>query len=135
MWRFILIGILFGLALAQGEVVSWYRIAEMFQFDSFHMYGVIGSAVVLGALFLQLAKAKNWTSITGQPFDIFRYEGHWKRYLLGGTLFGMGWAITGACPGPMFILVGAGIWPIFIAIIGGILGTLVYAVVRKHLPH
>jgi len=135
MWRFILIGILFGLALAQGEVVSWYRIAEMFQFDSFHMYGVIGSAVVLGALFLQLAKAKNWTAVTGQPLDIFHYQGNWKRYLLGGTFFGIGWAITGACPGPMFILVGAGVWPIFIAIIGGILGTLVYAAVRKHLPH
>lgn len=135
MWRFVLIGMVFGVALTQGEVVSWYRITEMFQFDSFHMYGVIGSAVVVGALFLQIAKAKNWQSAAGKPFDIFRYEGNWKRYLIGGTIFGMGWAMTGACPGPMFILAGAGVWPILVAILGGILGTLVYAVVRKHLPH
>jgi uncharacterized membrane protein YedE/YeeE len=135
MWRFILIGMLFGVALTQGEVVSWYRITEMFQFDSFHMYGVIGSAVVLGALFLRIAKVRNWHSAAGKPFDVFRYEGNWKRYLFGGTIFGMGWAITGACPGPMFILAGAGVWPILIAIVGGILGTLAYAVVRKHLPH
>lgn len=135
MWRFVLIGMVFGVALTQGEVVSWYRITEMFQFDSFHMYGVIGSAVVVGALFLQIAKAKNWQSAAGKPFDIFRYDGNWKRYLLGGTIFGMGWAITGACPGPMFILAGAGVWPILVAILGGILGTLVYAAVRKHLPH
>ena len=135
MWRFVLIGMVFGVALTQGEVVSWYRITEMFQFDSFHMYGVIGSAVVVGALFLQIAKAKNWQSAAGKPFDIFRYDGNWKRYLIGGTIFGMGWAMTGACPGPMFILAGAGVWPILVAILGGILGTLVYAAVRKHLPH
>ncbi len=125
----------FGVALTQGEVVSWYRITEMFQFDSFHMYGVIGSAVVVGALFLQIAKVKNWHSAAGKPFDVFRYEGNWKRYLIGGTIFGMGWAVTGACPGPMFILAGAGVWPILVAILGGILGTLAYAAVRKHLPH
>ena len=135
MWRFLLIGVLFGVALTQGEVVSWYRIAEMFQFDSFHMYGVIGSAVVLGAVFLRIAQARNWQSIAGKPFDVFRYQGNWKRYLLGGTIFGAGWAMTGACPGPMFILAGAGIWPILVAILGGILGTLAYAAVRKHLPH
>jgi len=135
MWRFILIGMVFGVALTQGEVVSWYRITEMFQFDSFHMYGVIGSAVVVGALFLQIAKVKNWHSVAGKPFDVFRYEGNWKRYLIGGTIFGMGWAVTGACPGPMFILAGAGVWPILVAILGGILGTLAYAAVRKHLPH
>lgn len=135
MWRFLLIGVLFGVALTQGEVVSWYRIAEMFQFDSFHMYGVIGSAVVLGAVFLRIAQSRNWQSIAGKPFDVFRYQGNWKRYLLGGTIFGAGWAMTGACPGPMFILAGAGIWPILVAILGGILGTLAYAAVRKHLPH
>lgn len=125
----------FGLALTQGEVVSWYRITEMFQFDSFHMYGVIGSAVVLGAIFLRIAQVRNWHSAAGRPFDVFRYEGNWLRYLVGGSIFGMGWAITGACPGPMFILAGAGVWPVVIAIIGGVLGTLAYAFVRKHLPH
>lgn len=94
MWRFLLIGMVFGLALTQGEVVSWYRITEMFQFDSFHMYGVIGSAVVIGALFLRIAQVRNWHSIAGKPFDVFRYEGNWKRYLIGGSIFGMGWAIT-----------------------------------------
>lgn len=135
MWRFLLIGMAFGLALTQGEVVSWYRITEMFQFDSFHMYGVIGSAVVLGAIFLRIAQVRNWHSAAGRPFDVFRYEGNWLRYLVGGSIFGMGWAITGACPGPMFILAGAGVWPVVIAIIGGVLGTLAYAFVRKHLPH
>lgn len=135
MWRFILIGILFGVALAQGEIISWYRIAEMFQFQSFHMYGVIGSAVILGAIFLQLAKKLGWQSVEGQPFDIFEYPRGWKRYLIGGTLFGMGWAITGGCPGPLFILVGAGYTPVLVAILGGMLGTILYGVVRKHLPH
>lgn len=135
MWRFILIGILFGVALTQGEIISWYRIAEMFQFQSFHMYGVIGSAVILGAIFLQLAKKLGWQSIEGQPFDIFEYPRGWKRYLIGGTLFGMGWAITGGCPGPLFILVGAGYTPVLVAILGGMLGTILYGVVRKHLPH
>jgi uncharacterized membrane protein YedE/YeeE len=135
MWRFILIGVLFGVALTQGEVVSWYRITEMFQFDSFHMYGVIGSAVAVGAIFLQIAKARNWKATSGASLDIFKYEGNWFRYLMGGTIFGIGWAMTGACPGPMFILAGAGIWPILVAVIGGILGTLAYAAIRKHLPH
>ncbi|MGB1074995.1 MAG: YeeE/YedE family protein [Flavobacteriales bacterium] len=135
MWRFILIGILFGVALTQGEIISWYRIAEMFQFQSFHMYGVIGSAVILGAIFLQLAKKLGWQSVEGRPFDIFEYPRGWKRYLIGGTLFGMGWAITGGCPGPLFILVGAGYTPVLVAILGGMLGTILYGVVRKHLPH
>ena len=135
MWRFILIGLLFGVALTQGEVISWYRIVEMFQFRSFHMYGIIGSAVALGALFLQLAKRLNWKSTHGAAFDIFKFQGNWKRYFFGGSIFGIGWAMTGGCPGPMFIMVGAGLWPILIAIVGGVLGTLAYAAVRKHLPH
>lgn len=135
MWRFILIGMLFGIALAQGEIISWYRIYEMFNFESFHMYGVIGSAVVLGAIFIKIAQIKGWQTVEGKPFDIFRYPMGWKRYLLGGTIFGMGWAITGACPGPMFILVGAGYLPVLVAILGGMLGTILYALIRKHLPH
>jgi uncharacterized membrane protein YedE/YeeE len=135
MLRFVLIGILFGIALTQGEIVSWYRIAEMFQFQSFHMYGVIGSAVVLGAIFIQLAKRFGWHSSDGKPFDIFKYPMGWKRYLLGGTIFGMGWAMTGGCPGPLFILLGAGYTPVLVAIVGGLFGTILYALVRKHLPH
>lgn len=135
MLRFVLIGILFGIALTQGEIISWYRIAEMFQFQSFHMYGVIGSAVVLGAIFLQLAKRLGWHSSEGKPFDIFKYPMGWKRYLLGGTIFGMGWALTGGCPGPLFILLGAGYTPVLVAIAGGLIGTILYALVRKHLPH
>ena len=135
MFRFVLIGILFGIALTQGEIVSWYRIAEMFQFQSFHMYGVIGSAVVLGAIFIQLAKRLGWQAIDGQPFDIFKYPMGWKRYLIGGTIFGIGWAMTGGCPGPLFILVGAGYTPVLVAILGGLPGTILYALVRKHLPH
>jgi hypothetical protein len=135
MWIFLILGILFGLTLTQAEIVSWYRIAEMFQFDSFHMYGVIGSAVVLGVVFLQIARVMGWKSVEGQPFAIYRYPMGWKRFLFGGAIFGMGWAITGACPGPLFILVGAGYTPVLIALLGAILGTFVYGLIRDRLPH
>jgi uncharacterized membrane protein YedE/YeeE len=135
MWIFLILGILFGLTLTQAEIVSWYRIAEMFQFDSFHMYGVIGSAVVLGVVFLQIARVMGWKSVEGQPFAIYRYPMGWKRFLFGGAVFGMGWAITGACPGPLFILVGAGYTPVLIALLGAVLGTFVYGLIRHRLPH
>ena len=108
----------------------------MFRFESFHMYGVIGSAVVLGAVFHVLVRRLGWTASEGRPLDIFRYEPkQWKSYLLGGTVFGMGWAVTGACPGPLFITLGAGYLPILVAIAGALLGTLLYGIVRRNLPH
>lgn len=136
MLRIFLLGLLFGITLTMGEVISWFRIYEMFRFESFHMYGVIGSAVVLGAAFHLLARRMGWTAAEGRPLDIFWYEPkHWKSYLLGGTVFGMGWAVTGACPGPLFITLGAGYLPILVAIVGALLGTLLYGIVRGNLPH
>jgi len=136
MVRIFLLGILFGIALTMGEVISWFRIQEMFRFDSFHMYGIIGSAVLLGAAFHLMAKRRGWLAKGGQPLDIYRYStDRWKSYLFGGTVFGMGWAVTGACPGPLFIAFGAGFWPISLAILGALLGTLLYGILRSNLPH
>jgi uncharacterized membrane protein YedE/YeeE len=135
MYRIFILGLVFGITLTMGEVISWFRIQEMFRFESFHMYGVIGGAVVLGALFNLTAKWAGWKATNGEDLDIYRYEFVWKRYLLGGTLFGMGWAVTGACPGPLFITLGAGYLPVLLAIIGALIGTLLYGVLMRHLPH
>lgn len=136
MLRIFLLGLLFGITLTMGEVISWFRIYEMFRFESFHMHGVIGSAVMLGAAFHLLARGRGWKAEGGWALDVFRYDGKlWKSYLLGGTVFGMGWAVTGACPGPLFITLGAGYLPVIVAIIGALLGTLLYGIVRRHLPH
>ena len=135
MVRFFLLGLLFGITLTMGEVISWFRIQEMFRFDAFHMYGVIGSAMGCGILFHWLVKKRTWKTQYGQELDVFQYPPGWKSYLFGGTVFGMGWAITGACPGPLFITLGAGYSPILVAIVGALLGTLLFGVVRKKLPH
>ncbi|WP_306643804.1 YeeE/YedE family protein [Sanyastnella coralliicola] len=135
MIRFLLLGIFFGIILTKGQIVSWYRIYEMFQFDNFHMYGVIGSAVVLGAIFVAISKKRNAKAMNGEPFQLITYPKGWKRYLIGGTIFGLGWAMTGACPGPLFILIGNGYMTVFLAIAGAILGTMVYAMLRGKLPH
>jgi uncharacterized protein len=134
MIRFFILGIVFGLALTMGEVISWFRIQEMFQFQSFHMYGIIGSAVVLGAVFHRLAARFGWKSIAGQTLDVFHYAKGWKNYLFGGAVFGLGWSVTGACPGPLFIGLGAGFLPIGIALFGALLGTLIYGLVADKLP-
>ena len=133
--KFLISGILFGIILAKAEIISWYRIYEMFQFDSFHMYGVIGSAVVLGAIAIQWIKRTNMKSIDGQAIQIQPKPKNYKANLIGGTLFGLGWALSGACPGPMYILVGYGYFPILIVILGALLGTLSYGLVRDKLPH
>ena len=130
-----ILGIIFGITLTMGEVISWFRIQEMFHFDAFHMYGVIGASVVLGIIFNLVAAKAEWKAKGGQPLDIYRYEFGWKRYLFGGTVFGMGWAVTGACPGPLFITLGAGYLPILIAIAGALIGTVLYGVMMRKLPH
>lgn len=133
--KFLLLGIFFGITLAKAEVVSWYRIYEMFMFKSFHMYGIIGSAVVLGALFVFLSKSYNWKASDGQPMVFMPKKMSIPRYLIGGTIFGLGWALAGACPGPMYILVGGGYSVILIVIASAILGTFVYGALRDKLPH
>lgn len=129
-----ILGVLFGITLTMGEIISWFRIQEMFLFDSFHMYGVIGAAMGLGILFNLLARKFDWKTRNRRPFDIYQYEAGWKRHLFGGAVFGMGWSITGACPGPLFISFGAGYVPVLIAIVGALLGTFIYGLVMRKLP-
>ena len=133
--KYLGLGILFGIVLSKAEVVSWYRIFEMFHFDSFHMYGVIGSAVVVGVLIIQLIKRSRMKSMYGDPINLPPKKVSFIRYFVGGTSFGLGWALTGACPGPMFILLGQGLMVMGIVILSAILGTFVYGLMREWLPH
>jgi len=133
--RYLLIGILFGVTLTKAEIISWYRIYEMFRFQSFHMYGVIGSAVFIGLIVIQIIKRRRMVDVGGQPIEIPEKHFSVPRYLIGGTLFGLGWALTGACPGPLFILLGNGITVIIVTIVSALLGTYVYGLLRHKLPH
>ena len=133
--KYLFVGILFGITLAKAEIISWFRIYEMFRFDAFHMYGVIGSAVILGVIIVQLIKRSQSKDINGDEIIIPPKNKSVIRYLVGGIFFGLGWALVGACPGPMFILLGYGYMSILIVIGGAILGTFVYGIMRKHLPH
>jgi uncharacterized membrane protein YedE/YeeE len=132
---FFLVGIFFGIVLSKAEVVSWYRIQEMFRFQSFHMYGIIGSAVALGVVIVQLIKRRRMQAVTGEEIIIPPKAKSVPRYLLGGTFFGAGWALTGACPGPLFILVGNGLTVMLVAILSAMAGTLAYGLLRDRLPH
>ena len=133
--KFLALGIIFGIILSKAEIISWYRIYEMFRFESFHMYGIIGSAAILGALSIQIIKKLNIKSTLGEKIEIKDKNRSIPRYLIGGTLFGLGWAMTGACPGPMFVLFGYGFLSIGIVIISSLIGTFLYGVVKHKLPH
>ena len=133
--KFLLTGILFGIVMTKSEAVSWFRIQEMFRFESFHMYGIIGTAVVLGAIMVAIIKKRSGKTIAGDTIQFADKDKSVARYLLGGTFFGLGWAMTGACPGPLFTLLGHGIWTILIVIISAVLGTYVYGVLKPRLPH
>lgn len=132
---YLIVGIFFGIVMFKSEAASWFRIYEMFQFDAFHMYGIIGSALALGVLFTQWVKRGNKKSFFGEEIKIADKEKSFKRYAFGGTLFGLGWALAGACPGPMYTLLGAGFLPIIVVIIGALLGTFIYGVLKNKLPH
>ncbi|GIM56496.1 YeeE/YedE family protein [Capnocytophaga canimorsus] len=132
---YILLGIAFGIVMYKSETASWFRIYEMFHFQSFHMYGFIGGALVVGALGIQWIKRSQKKDIDGKTIVIPPKEKSVMRYLIGGILFGLGWALVGACPGPLFVLFGAGVWSILIAIIGALLGTYLYGVFKNKLPH
>ncbi|MFN3138073.1 MAG: DUF6691 family protein [Allomuricauda sp.] len=132
---YILLGTFLGIVLYKSEAASWFRIYEMFQFDSFHMYGIIGSALAVGVVLVFWIKKSKIKSFSGEIIQIPDKEKSFAQYILGGTLFGLGWALAGACPGPIYILVGAGYWPIIIVLVGAILGAFVYGLVRARLPH
>ena len=133
--KFLLVGIFFGIVLVKSEAVSWYRIYEMFKFESFHMYGIIGSAVVTGILLLQIAKVLKLKNIEGTQVNVPKKDMGLTRYIVGGSIFGLGWALSGACPGPMYILVGTGVFSMLIVIAAAIFGTYIYGVLKDKLPH
>ncbi len=137
---YLLIGMYLGVIFVQSEVVSWFRIQEMFRFQSFHMYGIIGMAVAVGAISVQIIKRMGITSATGEPIKLSpkqwgdsRIPG--ARYWIGGTLFGIGWALLGACPGPIFALLGGGVSVLVMALLGALAGTWAYSAMRSKLPH
>jgi len=132
---YLVIGIFFGIVMYKSEAASWFRIYEMFRFDSFHMYGIMGSALLVGILSVQLIKRRKWRSFYGETIQLQPKERSFARYLYGGVVFGLGWALAGACPGPMFTLLGAGYWSILVVIASAVLGTFVYGLVRDRLPH
>ena len=132
---YLCVGILFGITMFKSEAASWFRIYEMFKFQSFHMYGIIGSALVNGIIVVQLIKRFKIKSFYGNKIQFNPKANSFSRYLIGGVIFGLGWALAGACPGPMFTLVGVGYVPILIVIAASIIGTFLYGVLRDKLPH
>lgn len=132
---YLVIGTFFGILMYKSEAASWFRIFEMFEFGAFHMYGIIGTALILGILGVQLIKRFNIKAIGGQEMQLKSKNKSIARYAIGGVLFGLGWALAGACPGPMYVLAGAGYVSIFVVIFGALLGTFVYGLLKHKLPH
>jgi uncharacterized membrane protein YedE/YeeE len=132
--KYLVAGILFGIILVKSEVISWFRIQEMFRLQSFQMYGVIGSAVVTGIISIQVIKRFRIKTIDGERLEFSQKNFH-KGQVYGGILFGFGWAITGACPGPLFAQIGTGVTVTIITLISAIAGTWVYGLTREKLPH
>lgn len=132
--KYMVVGIAFGIVFVKAEIISWFRIQEMFRFQSFHMYGVIGSAVVVGAISVWLIKRFNIKTIDGEVIR-FKNRSFNKGQIYGSLLFGFGWAITGACPGPLFAQIGAGTTVVIITLLSAIFGTWLYGAIREKLPH
>lgn len=134
-FKFILVGLVFGIIMAKSEAISWYRIQEMFRFQAFHMYGIIGTAVVLGTISVYLIKKFKLKDTQGNLITFQDKIKGWPRYIIGGSIFGLGWALTGACPGPMFVNIGYGYWTMIVVVIGALAGTYLYGVIKDRLPH
>ena len=132
--KYLIVGILFGIIFVKGEIISWFRIQEMFRFQSFHMYGVIGSAIVVGALSIFLIKKYDIKTLNGEKIKITSKEYN-KGVIFGGLIFGMGWALTGACPGPLYAQIGSGFAAITITLLSATFGTWVYGLMKDSLPH
>ena len=132
--KYLLVGIAFGIVFVKGEIISWFRIQEMFRLQSFHMYGVIGSAVITGLISLQLIKRFKLKSIYGEPI-VLTDKKFDKGQVYGGLLFGLGWAVTGACPGPLFAQIGTGLLVVIVTLMSAIAGTWFYGLWKEKLPH
>lgn len=133
-FKFLVLGTIFGIILVKAEVISWFRIQEMFRFQSFHMYGIIGSAIFTGMISILLIKKYNIKTINGEEIKIAPKEFS-KGNIFGGVMFGLGWAMTGACPGPLYALIGSGYPIIIIVLLSAVLGTYVYGCIKDKLPH
>jgi len=131
---YFVVGLLFGFVLVKAEIVSWFRIQEMFRFQSFHMYGIMGSAWGVAMISVVLMKRFRLKTLVGQPIRIEPKNFNWG-YIYGGVIFGFGWAMTGACPGPLYALIGSGILVFVVVLFSAILGTLVYGVIKDKIPH
>ena len=134
-FRFVFAGLIFGIIMVKSEAASWYRIQEMFRFQSFQMYGIIGSAVALGTLAVYLIKRFRINDSQGNAIVFNDKDKGWKKYIIGGLVFGLGWALTGACPGPMFVNIGYGYITMIIVVAGALLGTYLYGLLKSRLPH
>lgn len=132
--KYLLVGILFGIVFVKGEVVSWFRIQEMFRLQSFHMYGVIGSAIAVAMLSVWLIRKAGIKTINGEPISFTPKKFH-KGQIYGGLIFGAGWALTGACPGPLFAQIGTGATVVIIVLLSAVAGTWIYGLLREKLPH
>lgn len=133
--KFLIAGIVFGIVMAKSEAFSWFRIQEMFRFQSFHMYGIIGTAVTLGVIGVFLIKKYKMRDLNGNPIMFYPKDKSITRYLIGGTIFGLGWALTGACPGPMVVNIGYGYLAMIVVFVFAILGTFLYGAIKNKLPH
>ena len=132
--KYLIVGVLFGIIFVKAEIISWFRIQEMFRLQSFYMYGVIGSAVVVGMLSVFLIRKFNVKTLSGEEIKIAPKIFN-QGQIYGGLLFGLGWALTGACPGPLFAQIGSGYLAVIVTLLSAILGTWTYGAVRKWLPH
>jgi uncharacterized membrane protein YedE/YeeE len=132
--KFLMVGLLFGIILVKSQVISWFRIQEMFRLQAFHMYGIIGSAIVVGIISVLLIKRFQFKTIHNEPIIIPDKKFHWGN-VYGGLIFGLGWAITGACPGPLFAQIGSGFLVIIVTLCSAIAGTWTYGLLRERLPH
>lgn len=133
--KYLIVGTLFGIVMAKSEALSWYRIQEMFRFQSFHMYGIIGTAVVLGVIGVALIKKFKLRDLDGNPIQFYPKDKSIVRYLVGGAIFGLGWALSGACPGPMVVNIGYGYLSFTIVLLFAMLGTFIYGLIKDKLPH
>ena len=133
--KFGILGIVFGIVMAKSEAISWFRIQEMFRFQSFHMYGIIGTAVILGVIGVALIKKYKIRDFHGNPIQFNPKDKSIWRYLLGGSIFGLGWALSGACPGPMVVNIGYGFLSMAIVFFFALVGTYLYGILRTKLPH
>ena len=132
--KYLIVGILFGIVFVKSEVVSWFRIQEMFRLQSFHMYGIIGSAIAVAMISIFIIKKFNIKTIYGETIE-FHPKKFNKGQIYGGLIFGLGWAITGACPGPLFAQIGTGATVIIVTLLSAVAGTWVYGLIREKLPH